>query len=402
MHNIEQLLVKIYSFLESQTYIHFSFSQILSSKNHRNPHSKMSTDYTFKGWMGLSADAAKGNMVWKEYVPKSWEETDIDVQVTHCGICGSDIHVLREGWGKNSTDYPCVVGHEVVGKTVRVGSQVVNFKVGDRVGVGSYIDSCNSCPDCVKGQPQFCTKVVGTYNDQHKNRMGKTYGGYADYIRVPAKFVFKIPDGVSSEIAAPILCAGITVYAPLQEHGCAGKTVGVIGIGGIGHLGLIFAKALGAAKVVAISRSSSKKFDALKLGADDMIATGEDTEWATNAKNARSLDLILSTVSNADMPLSGYLNLLRPRGRFIQLGAPDDMLPNLHAFSLIQKNILIGGSCVGTPMQIEEMLQLVVDKQLQPRVETRPIEDANQAVLDMEDGKSRFRYVLVNKKHLDI
>jgi alcohol dehydrogenase (NADP+) len=357
----------------------------------------MATDYKFQGWMGLDSNSIKGNMVWQEYEPKEWAETDVDIQVTHSGICGSDLHTLRSGWGE--TDYPCVVGHEIVGKAVRVGKDVKNIKLGDRVGVGAQSDSCRECEECQAGNEQYCTvQNVNTYNSKHFNG-GKAYGGHADYSRVPSHFVIKIPDGVPSEAAGPLMCGGVTIYSPLKEGGCGpGKKVGVVGIGGIGHFGLLFAKALGADKVVAISRSSSKKADAMKLGADEFIATAEDDKW--DEHHANSLDLIISTVSAGDMPLSGYLSLLRPHGQFTQVGAPDDELPGFSAFALIAKNAKLGGSSIGSPEVIKEMLELVASKGIQPWVETRPMEDANQAIVDMEAGKARYRYTLVNKKHL--
>jgi alcohol dehydrogenase (NADP+) len=357
----------------------------------------MATDYKFQGWMGLDSSAIKGNMKWQEYEPKPWEEGDVDIQVTHSGICGSDLHTLRSGWGE--TDYPCVVGHEIIGKAVKVGKDVKNIKIGDRVGVGAQSDSCRKCDECKAGNEQYCTvQNVNTYNSKHFNG-GKAYGGHADYARVPSHFVIKIPEGVPSEAAGPLMCGGVTIYSPLKQGGAGpGKTVGIVGIGGIGHFGLLFAKALGADKVIAISRSSSKKEDAKKLGADDFIATAEDDKW--EEKHAGTIDLIVSTVSAGDMPLSGYLSLLRPHGRFTQIGAPDDELPGFSAFALIAKNASISGSSIGDPETIKEMLELVAKEGIKPWIEVRDLKDANQAIVDMEAGKARYRYTLVNKKHL--
>ncbi|EPE02634.1 nadp-dependent alcohol dehydrogenase [Ophiostoma piceae UAMH 11346] len=360
----------------------------------------MATDYEFYGWLGKGPDAANGKMEWSKFEPKTWTEDDVDIQVTHCGICGSDIHTLRSGWG--ATDYPCCVGHEIVGKAVRVGSNVKDIKVGDRVGVGAQGRSClrPDCDYCSTGQENYCTRDrVDTYNGTYPNGEGKSYGGYSDYNRTNSKFVVKIPEGMLSEHAAPMLCGGVTVYAPLIHNGCGpGKSVGIVGVGGLGHFGILFAKALGADKVVGISRRNSKKADALKLGADAYIATADDENWATN--NTRSLDLIISTVSNGDMPLQGYLSLLKPGGTFIQVGVPDGgNLPVINAFMLIGNGVKIGGSLIGSPGEIAEMLQLAVDKNITPWVETRPLTDANQAIVDMEEGKARYRYVLVNEKH---
>ncbi|RSL73941.1 hypothetical protein CEP51_011704 [Fusarium floridanum] len=362
----------------------------------------MSTHYEFQGWLGHSPDAINGKMEWGPFEPKKWEEDDVDIQITHCGICGSDLHMLRSGWGE--TPYPCCVGHEIVGKAVRIGSNVKNISVGDRVGVGAQARSClqDDCPECSAGLPNYCKKsLVNTYGSIYPGDVGKSYGGYADYNRTDSRFVVKIPDGLASEDAAPMLCGGVTVYTPLRNNGCGpGKTVGIVGVGGLGHFGVLFAKALGADKVIGISRRASKRDEVLALGADEYIATEDDEDWAT--KHARSIDLIVCTVSSPKMPLTQYLSLLRYGGNFIQVGAPDGgELPPINAFTLIAGGFKVGGSAIGSPRDIEEMLQLAVDKKVKPWVEKRSLKDANQAVKDMEAGKARYRYVLVNEKYAE-
>lgn len=356
------------------------------------------TDYKFQGWLGLDADSVNGKMQWQGYEPKTWEETDVDIKVTHCGICGSDLHTLRSGWGE--TLYPCCVGHEIVGTAVKVGSKAENgIKVGDRVGVGAQSSSClqPDCEECSSGDENYCPRTVGTYNSKYPDG-SKSYGGYSDYARVPSHFVFKIPDSLPSEHAAPMLCGGITVYSPLKRYGAGpGKKVGVIGIGGLGHFAVIFAKALGSDKVVAISRNSKKRDDALKMGADELIATDEDADWAN--KHARSLDLIICTVSSPKMPFPAYLQLLRTHGIIVQVGAPEDSIPAFNAFSLLAKGTKIGGSGIGSPAEIKEMLDLAAKQNIRAWVEPRPLKDANQAVLDMVDNKARYRYVLINEAH---
>ncbi|CAF9906376.1 MAG: hypothetical protein ALECFALPRED_002216 [Alectoria fallacina] len=358
----------------------------------------MSTSYSFQGWLGLDPSSVKGNMKWQGYEPKTWEETDVDIKVTHCGICGSDLHTLRSGWAP--TSYPCCVGHEVVGTAVKVGSKAERgIKVGDRVGVGAQSSSClkPDCEECASGMENHCMHIVGTYNGKYGDG-SKSYGGYSDYCRAPSHFVLKIPDAIPSEEAAPMLCGGITVFAPLKKNGCGpGKRVGIIGVGGLGHFGILYAKALGADSVTAISRSAAKKEDAMKIGADKYIATNDDKDWATH--HARSLDLIVSTVSSPNMPLEQYLMLLRTNGAFIQVGAPEDSLPGFNAFSLIAKGCKIGGSAIGAPHEIEEMLELTAKKGVKPWIEKRPMKDANKVVIDMNDGKARYRYVLVNEAH---
>lgn len=216
----------------------------------------------------------------------------------------------------------CCVGHEIVGKAVRVGNNVKHIKQGDRVGVGAQARSClrSDCPDCSVGLENYCriTKA-NTYAGKHPNGEGPTMGGYADYNRSHSRFVFRIPDGLPSEYAAPMMCGGITLYSPLKDNGCGpGKRVGIVGVGGLGHFGVLFAKALGADRVVGISRKEDKRESVLALGADDYIATEDDKDWAS--KHMHSLDLIVCTVSSAHMPLTGYLKLLATKGAFIQVG----------------------------------------------------------------------------------
>jgi alcohol dehydrogenase (NADP+) len=214
--------------------------------------------------------------------------------------------------------YPVCVGHEIAGVAVKVGKNVKHLKVGDRCGVGAQSGSCLDCEECTSGLEQYCSKgLIGTYNGKYKDG-SKSYGGYADYCRAPAHFAVKIPDGLSLAEAAPMLCGGVTAWSPLKNNGAGpGKRVGIVGIGGLGHFGLLWAKALGCDEVYAISRTSAKAADAKKMGATKVIATDEEEKWAS--KNARSLDLIVSTVSSPKMPISQYLQLLRTNGQFIQV-----------------------------------------------------------------------------------
>lgn len=239
--------------------------------------------------------------------------------------------------------------------------------------------------------------MAPTYNAKWPDG-SKTYGGYADYWRGHSHFVFKIPDSIPSDLAAPMLCGGITAFSPLMQYGAGpGKRVGVVGLGGLGHYGVMGAKALGCDKVVAISRSSSKKADAMKMGADDFIATDEDKDWAT--KHSNSLDLIVCTVSSPKMPLAQYLQLLRVKGHFIQVGAPEDVIPGFNAFSLIAKGVKVGGSSIGSPADIRHMLDLFAKKGVKTWNNNVPMKDANKAIVDMDAGKARYRIVLVNEKH---
>ncbi|PBP21413.1 GroES-like protein [Diplocarpon rosae] len=353
------------------------------------------SSYKFQGWMGLDKEADKGKMVWQEYEPKTWTEDDVDIKITHCGICGSDLHTLRSGWG--ATMYPCCVGHEIAGTAVRVGKNVKHVKQGDRVGIGAQSGSCLDCEECIENNEPYCVKgQIGTYNGKYPDG-SKSYGGYADYARAPGHFVIKIPDGLSLAEAAPMLCGGVTVWSPLVNNGpIKGKNVGIVGVGGLGHFGLLWAKALGAKEVYAISRSNAKKDDALKMGATKFIAT-EEEGW--NKKNARQIDLIVSTVSSPQMPLAEYFQLLKTHGQFIQVGAPEDKIPAFSAFSLIAKGCKMGGSMIGGPKAIAEMLEFAVKHDVHPWIQERPMKEANDALIDFEAGKPRYRFVLVNEKH---
>ncbi|KAL6414310.1 putative nadp-dependent alcohol dehydrogenase protein [Ilyonectria robusta] len=359
----------------------------------------MSHDYEFEGWLGHGETAAEGQMEWGTFEPKKRRENDVDIQVTHCGVCGTDIHVLRSDW--SPTPYPCCVGHELVGKAVRVGSLVKNIKVGDRVGVGPQAQSCErpDCYECSSGQMNYCPLAVATYGAVYPDGKGKSYGGFGNYNRTNSSFVFKIPDGLASEDAAPMLCAGITMYAPLKKYGCRpGKKVGIVGIGGLGHFGILFAKALEADRVIAISRKLSKREDALALGADKYTATEEDGDW--RAENRRSLDVIVLTASSPDMPINQYLELFKCGGTLVQLGAhAGGEFPPFSALTLLFNGLNIAGGINGSPEEMRDMLDLAAKKQIKPWIQTMPMEDANQALVDLEAGKPRYRLVLVNSKN---
>lgn len=288
-------------------------------------------------------------------------------------------------------DYPICVGHEIIGKIVRVGSKVEGgLKIGDRVGVGAQSDACLSrfgpCEDCSAGEEQYCSKFVATYAAQHFNG-AKTMGGYGKYHRCPSHFAIKIPDNVTSQDAAPLLCGGVTLYSPLRYWGCGpGKSVGIIGVGGLGHFGVLFAKAMGADRVVGISRRESKRSEVLQMGADDYIATSDSEDWA--ARYDRTFDLLISTVSSVQVPLGDYFKLLKEDGTFVQVGNPDDGDMSFHPIPLISRRIRFTGSTIGSPQEIRDMLALAAEKKMQFWVETRPMAEANEVIVDMEKGAS--------------
>ncbi|KAF2150024.1 zinc-binding alcohol dehydrogenase [Myriangium duriaei CBS 260.36] len=357
----------------------------------------MSTDYKFEGWVGHDKDCVKGNMKWEEFKPKQWEEDNVDIEISHCGICASDIHTLRSGW--YPTNYPVIVGHEIVGKAVRVGKDVKHIKVGDRVGVGAQSGSCQNqkgdCEGCADGDAQHCKNVVNTFDSPWPVDKSTSKGGYATHWRGQGHWVIPIPDALPSDIAAPMLCGGVTAHHPLIQHGAGpGKSVGIVGVGGLGHFGIMSAKALGCDKVVAISRTQTKKADALKMGATDFIATDEDKDWAE--KHANSLDIIVSTVSSPKLPVQEYLSLLKYKGRFVQVGAPEDVIPGFNVFALIGKRASIWGSMTGSPEDIKDMLKFFAEKGVKTWNNNVPMKQANQAIVDMDAGKARYRYVLCN------
>lgn len=290
-----------------------------------------------------------------------------------------------------------MVGHEIVGVAIRVGSQAPGgIKVGDLVGVGAQSGACASpasCPDCSAGRDSYCPGFVDTFNGTHLDGSASA-GGYALYHRCPSRFVIPLPPGLAPELAAPMLCGGITVYAPLKHWRAGpGKKVAVIGLGGLGHMAVLFARALGADEVVGISRRRAKRAEALELGCTEYIATAEDEGWERSWE--RRFDLIISTASGSGMPFRDYVRLLATDGTLVQVGAPEENL-EFNVFDLLHARRSISSSKVGSPEDIRDMFELAAEKGVKPWVEVRPMSEANQAIVDLEEGKPRFRYVLKN------
>ncbi|PRP87209.1 zinc-binding alcohol dehydrogenase [Planoprotostelium fungivorum] len=367
----------------------------------KNEPREMTTEYKFQGWMGLDKDSHKGNLVFQEFEPKRFEDGDVDIKITHCGVCASDVHTLSSGWHEN-VEYPICVGHEIVGTIVRVGPKVEGgLKVGDRVGVGAQSGSCLQCKNCGDHKEPYCTGkcgFIGTYDARHVCG-DRSQGGYGDYARVPSRFVVPVPEGLPSDIAAPMMCGGVTVYSPLKKYGAGttAKKVGVIGIGGLGHFALLFAKALGA-EVTAISHSDHKREDAKKLGASHFIITGQEG-W--DKDNKESLDLVICTTNDAKMPLESFLSLLTPGGVFVLVGIPEEPLPQIKPFSLIQRNVHLCGSLVGSPAEMKEMLELAATQNIKTWIEPYPMDKVNDALHKFHEKGMRYRAVLYNQKHID-
>jgi len=325
-----------------------------------------------------------------EYQPKTWTEDDVELAITHCGVCGSDVHTIDpSAWGVGK--YPLVTGHEIAGVALKVGSNVKDIKVGDRVGVGAQIYSCLKCRACKCDNENYCPEGVDTYNAVYPDGV-RTQGGYSTAIRANQQFVFPIPDGLESKYACTMLCAGLTVFSPLKRNGCGpGKKVGIVGIGGLGHYAILFAKAMGA-EVYAFTHSDHKRADIEKMGADHVILT-DHKGWEKPL--AMSLDLIISTRdSSKGMPLNEFLSTLWIDGHFITVGLPDEDLPPINAFSLIGNACRIGSSHIGSKVEALEMLQLAADKGIKPWIEELPMKDCDKAVRGVKEGKARYRYVL--------
>lgn len=312
---------------------------------------------------------------------------DVLIDIKFAGICHSDIHQVNEGWGEGI--FPMVPGHEIAGVVVEVGSEVTRHAVGDRVGVGCMVDSCRECDNCLRGFEQYCTGgSTMTYNGVDR-RGDVTYGGYSKSIVVDENFVVRIPDGLPLDVAAPLLCAGITVYSPLKHWGVApGKKVAVVGLGGLGHMGVKIAAALGA-EVTVLSQSLRKKDDGLKLGAQDYRATSDP---ATFTELAGKFDVILSTVS-APLDFNAYLGLVRTGGAIVNVGAPEEPI-SLNLFGLLGGRKTLAGSMIGGIAETQEMLDFCAEHGLGAEIELIDADQVNVAYDRVLSSDVRYRFVI--------
>ncbi|KAG9284766.1 hypothetical protein G9A89_000915 [Geosiphon pyriformis] len=326
------------------------------------------------------------------YTPKPLADDEVEVEISHCGICGSDLHTITGGWGP--IPYPMIVGHEIIGKIVKVGSKVTQFKVGDRAGVGCQISSCQTCQECTNRFDQICSKKVFTYDDTWKDQDGKptqyrSHGGYADRIRTQAEFAFHIPEEINSAEAAPLLCAGVTIYTPLKRYDVkSGKKVGIVGIGGLGHLGVQFAAKMGS-EVTAISHSDKKRDDAIKLGATNYLNISDKDQVS---KFSETFDIILSTTFGQDTDWGLFLSLIKNHGKLILIGVPESPL-SLSVTDLL-RFITIEASLIGSRHDVKEMLAFAAKHDVRPWIQTVPMKDVNDALDIMRSGKARYRIVL--------
>ncbi|OSC96858.1 GroES-like protein [Trametes coccinea BRFM310] len=345
----------------------------------------------FKGY-AVTDPSAWSQLSVVPFQPKNFGPDDVELAITHCGVCGSDLHTASGGWGPVSP--PLIVGHEIVGKVTRVGENVKDVKVGDRVGIGAQVGSCLKCRACNDNYENYCPNSIYTYAGQYPDGV-RTQGGYATAIRAHHHFVFPIPDQLESRHAAPMLCGGVTVFSPLKANGCGpGKKVGVIGIGGLGHFAVMFAKAMGA-EVWAFTRGTAKAEDAKKMGADHVVDTTVDGYWNDLF---RTFDIIISTVDHfpPGVTLRNIFSMLYVHGKYITVGMPDmdEPLPTIHPFDITLNGCLVGGSAIGSREDVMEMLQLAAEKGIKPWIQELPMKEASKAFEGVKSGKVRYRYVL--------
>ena len=316
-------------------------------------------------------------------------DNDVQIEILYCGICHSDLHTVRNEWSSvMPTTYPCIPGHEIVGRVTQVGSSVRSYKPGDLVGVGCMVDSDQTCPSCQANLEQFCPNTTFTYNSPDKHGTAPvTYGGYSESIVVDEKFVLHIPDNLDLAGVAPLLCAGITTYSPIRRWGdIKGKKVGVVGLGGLGHMGVKFARAFGA-HVVVFTTSPGKKEDALRLGAHEVIISTDAEEMQ---KHAGSFDFILDTIS-ADHDINAYLSMLGLDGNITLVGAPEKPL-QVSAFALIFGRKSLSGSLIGGIRETQEMLDFCGEHNIIADVEIIPIQQVNEAYERMTKSDVKYRF----------
>jgi alcohol dehydrogenase (NADP+) len=343
-----------------------------------------------------SATSATSPLAHTTIARRDPAEHDVQIEILFCGICHSDLHSVRNEWSEfMPTVYPIVPGHEIVGRVTKVGSAVTNYKPGDLAAIGCLVDSDRTCPHCEAGHENFCAKQVLTFNGPDKHLGGVTYGGYSDSIVVDERFALHVPANLNLAGAAPLLCAGITTYSPMRHWGVGkGKKVGVVGLGGLGHMGVKFAHALGA-HVVVFTTSPGKKDDALRLGADEVAVSRNAGEML---KHAGSFNFILDAVS-ADHDINAYINLLGVDGNLTLVGAPAKPLA-VGAFGLIMGRRSLSGSPIGGLPETQEMLDFCGEHNITADVEVIPIQKVNEAYerLLKSDVKYRFSIDMASLK----
>lgn len=354
--------------------------------------SELQGQYKAKAFSAASATSALAPTIIPRRGPG---DDDVQIEILFCGICHSDLHQVRNEWSAMPTVYPCIPGHEIVGHVAKVGSAVTKFKPGDLAAVGCMVDSDGTCPECQAGLEQFCPNGILTYNSPDRHLGGVTYGGYSDSIVVKEHFVLRVPPNLNLAGVAPLLCAGITTYSPMRHWNVTkGKKVGVVGLGGLGHMAVKFAHTLGA-HVVVFTTSPNKKEDALRLGADEVVVSRDASQMK---KHVGSFDFILDAVS-AEHDINAYIQLLRRDGNITLVGAP----PKPHAiaaFGLIFGRRSLSGSPIGGIAETQEMLDFCGKHNITADVEVIPIQKVNEAYdrLAKADVKYRFSIDMASLK----
>ncbi|AVJ56115.1 hydroxyacid dehydrogenase [Idiomarina sp. OT37-5b] len=320
---------------------------------------------------------------------RTLRDDDVAIDIEYCGVCHTDIHYVENDWG--GTVYPVVPGHEIIGRVTEVGPKVSKYKPGDVVGVGCLVDSCRSCSACDEGLEQYCLNgMVPTYNGEDRHDGSITYGGYSERIVVSDRFVVKVPDALDPAKAAPLLCAGITTYSPLRHYGVKkGDKVGVIGMGGLGHMGVKFAKALGA-EVTIFTRSEAKVKEAKKQGADHVVISTDAEQMQAVAE---TFDFMLDTVP-VKHDLNPYLNCLKYDGTHIIVGLLEPVEPALEAGALVMKRRVLAGSLIGGLPETQEMLDFCAEHDIHCDVEMLDIKNINEAYERMKQGDVKYRFVI--------
>jgi uncharacterized zinc-type alcohol dehydrogenase-like protein len=339
----------------------------------------------------FAAQTASSGMTPYSFQRRSPRPQDVQIEILYCGVCHSDLHTVRNEWKEvMPTVYPCIPGHEIVGRVVKVGSAVKQLKEGDIAAVGCMVDSCRQCANCLAGEEQYCENFMTlTYNGEDKILGGVTYGGYSDSIVVDEKYVLRVPNGLNPAGAAPLLCAGITTYSPLRHWNVKkGQKVGIVGLGGLGHMGVKFAKAFGA-NVVLFTTSPNKTADAIRLGADEVVISKNAVEMQ---KHTGSFDFILDAVS-ADHDLNAYLQLLKLDGTMTLVGAPEKPAA-VAAFNLLMKRRRIAGSAIGGIRETQEMLDFCADKGITADIELIKIQQVNEAYERLVKSDVKYRFVI--------
>ena len=341
---------------------------------------------------GFAATDPKSAMSLFRFERRDPGANDVQIEILYCGVCHSDLHQVRNEWtGFAPTTYPCVPGHEIVGRVTQVGAAVKKFKAGDLAGVGCLVDSCRTCPNCKEGLEQFCDNGgTFTYNSPDKHTGKVTYGGYSTHVVVDENYVLKISDKLNLEAVAPLLCAGITTYSPLRHWKVGkGQKVGIVGLGGLGHMGLKFAHAFGA-QTVLFTTSPGKSADAKRLGADEVVVSKNADEMA---KHANSFDFILNTVA-APHNLDAYLSLLKRDGTMCVVGVPATPHPSPSVGNLIFRRRALAGSLIGGIKETQEMLDFCAEHNIVSDIETIPMQNINQAFERMLKSDVKYRFVI--------